>query len=357
MSKRVAEFESKWELIAGGDVRALATSSGSTANHLLVETFLQTYNYKPQDVTVFVPSTTWASSVTPWLMRGCRVVFVDINLNDFSFDYKKLDKTIVHTQSRVKVIWPTALIGFIPDVEALQSLARYHNCFLFADLCETTFGQFKGDNILSCFDMATTSFFWAHECNSIEGGMLFIKQSREKFDNATMIRNHGLVRSLDIYSKVKRSIEEKNPEIDPEFLFEKLGTNYRMTDLNAFWGLLDIERIDDYIKHRTDIWKYFNYNLPRGYSNFNLDIVPFCLPLLLFKAGGKYDITIVKNILRMNGWETRPIISFLPINPAFRHLAGKDNYPNSKYLHQNGFYVGLNNNLTERDIDKLIRLL
>ena len=91
---KVIELEKEWEKISGPDVKCVAVSSGSTANHLLVETFIQSLNLEPKDIIVFVPSTTWASSVSPWIMRGCKIVFVDINLGDFSFNYDELEKKL-----------------------------------------------------------------------------------------------------------------------------------------------------------------------------------------------------------------------------------------------------------------------
>ena len=222
---KVLELEKTWSNIAGENIKSLATSSGSTANHLLVETFLQSYNYETNNVTVFIPSTTWSSSVTPWIMRGCEIVFVDINLEDFSFNYDELEKELElrKNDNKTKVIWPTALIGFIPNVNRLKSLKEKYNTYLFADLCETTFGEYENKNILSCFDMSTTSFFWAHEVCGIELGMLFINKNIDLFqniyENAQMIRSHGLTRVVSKNSENRKTFESKYSNIDPEFLF------------------------------------------------------------------------------------------------------------------------------------------
>jgi dTDP-4-amino-4,6-dideoxygalactose transaminase len=131
---KVEEFEKEWENISGA--KCIATSSGSTANHLLLEVFLQTNNLDPKNVTVFCPATTWASSVSPWLFRGCEVVFVDINLKDFSFNYDELEYELMERDGdgKIKVIWPTALIGFPPNIDKLNELKREYKTYLFADL-------------------------------------------------------------------------------------------------------------------------------------------------------------------------------------------------------------------------------
>ena len=356
---KVLELERKWEKIAGIQTKCVAVSSGSTANHLLVETFIQSLSLDPKDIIVFVPSTTWASSVSPWIMRGCKIVFVDINLGDFSFNYDELEKKLESYKNpkKIKVIWPTALIGFIPNVNRLKQLKEKYNTYLFADLCETTMGNYYGKNILSCFDMATTSFFWAHQICGIEMGMLFMQESfiknSEFYINAQMIRSHGLTRVLPKGNVTRKAIEDSAPEVDPEFLFYKIGTNYRTTDLNAFFALMDTERYYSYINQRRDIWEYFIANLPQEYRKLNSNIVPFSLPLI----SDTKPIKEVKKKLNENGWETRPVICYLPINPAFKQFAKGENFPNSKFLNDNGFYVGLNKDITLKDIDKLISLL
>lgn len=356
---KVIELEKTWSDIAGKNIKSLATSSGSTANHLLVETFLQSYDYNPENVTVFVPSTTWASSLTPWIMRGCEIVFVDINLEDFSFNYEELDKELESRKDdqKIKVIWPTALIGFIPDVDKLKSLKEKYNTYLFADLCETTLGEYKNKNILSCFDMSSTSFFWAHEVCGIELGMLFINEEFELcqtvYENAQMIRSHGLTRVIHKNSETRKNIESEYSDVDPEFLFAKIGTNYRSTDLNAVFCLLDSKRVKKYKKLRKNLWTYIVDNLPNDYLKLNKNIIPFCLPFISTTK----NINKVKQNLNLNGWETRPIICYLPINPAFKKFANKKEYPNSKFIHENGFYVGLNKDIKIKDIKKLFKII
>ena len=343
----------------------LATSSGSTANHLLVETFFQSHKYSPQDTIVFVPATTWASSVSPWIMKGCEVRFVDINLIDFCFNYEKLNQEISKTNKKIKVIFPTFLVGFLGNCSKLNQIKTKHlNTYLFVDLCECTLVPKGKLHPASFFDMCTTSTFFAHQINSIEGGMLFIndKDNSTYEHNAKMIRNHGLLRSLkgskninDIVRMVSETVF--NPDIDPEFLFPVLGTNYRMSDLHAIFGILDFKRIENYISHRQKLWKNFISKLNiNKYRTLNPDIVPFCLPIVKTKSNKK-DLCKIKKFLNEKGWETRPIISFLPLNKAFKNDQNLENFPNSNYLHNNGFYVGLNNEMKIKDIEILIKHL
>lgn len=354
---KVREFEECFEKFCEDRVKVVATSSGSTANHLLWEVFLQTHKIDPKDVTVFSSATSWASNASPIIMRGMNINFIDINLSDFSFDYLKLKMALVRCKTKVKVIWVTSLIGFSPEVDLLKNLAKSYGAWLFADLCESTGSFYNETPLLSCFDMATTSTFHAHFVSSCEGGGLFIrKESTEYFDNAQLIRNHGLTRGISNLDK-KKAIELKNPDIDPQFLFEKVGTNYRLSDLHAYLGILDFQRFSSYIENRKRLWCYFNSNLPEEYKVHSTEnVTPFCLPIIFNQATSLKNICYKKRQLNLEGWETRPIICNLPLSPAYKQYSN-GNYPNSDYLSNSGFYVGLNNNLREKDIDNLVSLL
>ncbi len=358
---KTRELESVWETIVGS--RAIATSSGSTANHLLVETFIQTKKLDPNNIIVFAPSTTWSSSVTPWVMRGCKVVFVDINLSDFSFDYEKLEQEVENKEydGLTKVIWPTALIGSVPDILKLKKIKKKNKkTFLFGDFCEASIGTYEDKHCISHFDMATTSFFWAHEICGIELGMLFIS-NRTSVGNtygsiAQTIRSHGMTRVLP--TEERQNLEMKYDYIDKEFLFVTHGTNYRPSDLNSFFCLMDSKRYGRYEKQRRKMWAYFLEKLPNKYVQIRKDMIPFCLPFIAKEGCPKFFVEETKLALNDKGWETRPVISFLPLNPAFGpNLAAKRAFPNSNFLHENGFYVGLNPELTKSDIDELMRVV
>ena len=85
---RVRQFEKEWSEWLG--VRySLFTSSGSTANSLLVESVKEHYGLKPGDK-VLVPACTWVTNVAPIIQAGLEPIFCDINLQNFSFDEDEL---------------------------------------------------------------------------------------------------------------------------------------------------------------------------------------------------------------------------------------------------------------------------
>lgn len=336
----------------------LATSSGSTANSLLFETFLTTHNFNPNDVTVFVPAITWISSITPVVTRGMKIKMIDVNFTDFSFNYDQLEQAIQKCESKVKVLWPTYLIGNPANIRTLKYLAKLYDCFLFADACETTIGDWEGQQILSCVSMSTTSGYLAHQFCGIEIGLVFFRDY-QYYENAKMLRSHGLIRNLDKKSPLYRQFVLNNPTIDPEFLFAVGGTNYRPSDVHATFGLQDFKRIHKYEKHRRKVWEYYLNGLDDRFLPLNSNIVPFCLPVIKNKeVESDLDILKLKKGCNAAGIETRPLIGGdLSQQPYFKQFTKDEVFPNAQWLNDNGFYVGLHNKVNKEMIDKLLRII
>lgn len=362
MGPKVAEFERKMSEIYG--CKALAVSSGSTANQLIFELWKQRNPEKFKNALVICPVVTWISSVSPALMAGYKIKFCDINLQDFSFDYKKLEAIIKRNKDKNIILWPTALIGRTPNFGILQGLAEKYDCELFGDFCEAQFSRYNGESIFKQVSLSSLSCYFSHMITSVEFGFVFFNDEKD-YEFAKMLRNHGLTRSLTKNSPLRKGIESEYSNIDSQFLFANLGTNLRPTDCHAIWGLQDLKRIDKYRKHRQKIYEYYyrlsaesnssKYYLP-DYDYFGFDKaehIAFCIPI--FRKDGK--ISEVKKSLNENGIATRPIIgSCLTLQPPFRKYHN-NSFKNGMWVHEAGCYVGLNYDLTLEDIDRLVKIL
>lgn len=361
MGKKVEEFENLMTQKYG--IKALAFSSGSTANQAIFEIYKQRNPEKFKNSLVICPVVTWISSISPAVMAGYEIKFCDVNLDDFCFDYQKLEKILEENKNRNLIIWPTALIGHSPNFDKLKQLSKKYNAELFLDSCENQFSEYENESILSQCDMTSLSCFWSHHMVSIEFGFVFFKKESD-YLFAKMFRNHGLVRSLSKDHPLRIKIQSDNPTLDPEFLFSNLGTNLRPTDCHAIWGLQDIKRADKYKKHRKDIYEYFyrnieyrnKYYLPNydEVKQIKQEHVGFCLPV--FRRDNL--MWLVKEILNENGIFTRPLIgSCLTLQPPFQKYHNEKEFPNGLWIHNHGCYIGLHNKVTKSDIDDLMNIL
>jgi CDP-6-deoxy-D-xylo-4-hexulose-3-dehydrase len=347
MGEKVEELEARFSEFSGA--HALMLSSGSTANQLVFE--MWKVKNPGEKALVIVPAVTWVSSITPALMAGMDIRFCDVNLDDFSFDYVMLDKILKETARRRQIIWPTALIGFMPDMDRLKTFAKTYGADLFLDACENTFS----DGILSSCDMVTTSCYFSHQVVSIEGGFCFFKDPYD-FRYAKMFRNHGLSRSLAVDDPIRRVTEIDNPDIDPSFLFAMGGTNLRPTDMHAMFGLQDFKRIEKSRNHREEIYTEFVCQMDddKYFVPCHPQHSAFCLPI--FRRDGK--MSEVKTVLKKMGVESRPIIgSNLLYQPPFKQYGKPEDFPNAEWIHQHGCYVGLHREVSSEMIGQLSAIL
>jgi CDP-6-deoxy-D-xylo-4-hexulose-3-dehydrase len=323
---------------------AVFVSSGSTAN-TLISMYLRDTTPSFKNVVIF-PSTTWITSVAPFIREGFTPKFIDVNLNDLCMDFDELEEYLKLNYDKVACIFPTSLLGFVPDINKLKSIESRYGVKVMMDNCENTLGSYNGENVSHYFT-STTSTYFGHQLQSIEGGFIFTSNQKE-YEYFTMCRNHGMVRSLSSNQEKYR-----NPDVDSRFDFAFLGSNFRNTNLNAFVGMLDFKRVNDYIKNRIKIYDlYYNvldknkFILPKNYQD--RQHVAFTLPVICKNQSDK-DILLKK--CDDLGIETRPIISGnLLRQTCFKQYGDYYKFKNSEFLHNNGFYLGLHNKVSKSDV-------
>lgn len=376
MGPHVAEFERRMTEFSG--MHALGVASGSAANHLVFQLWREKNPH--ENAVVICPAVTWISAVSPAVMAGFDVKFCDVNKTDLSFDYLALEAMLkkLRRNSRKRIIiWPTALLGYMPHMARLHTLAHRWHAELFMDCCENTMSKMaehrwavwdldaKPDavdeiisvipSILSSCDITTTSCYFAHQIQAIEFGFVFLRDAHD-YQLARMIRNHGMSRSLTDEEMVREYIAG-SWEVDPQFLHPVLGTNYRPSDLNAMFGLCDFERREAAEAHRQKLYSRFRDRMDKsGY--FNPPRQPaqslFCLPIFLPTS----NVKNLKKALNAHGVETRPIVGGnLLRQPCFREYGRAMDFPNAEFIHRSGFYVGLHKGVTLRMIDWLCDFL
>lgn len=327
---------------------AIFCSSGSSANTLIAMQLKDTSN---KNIVIF-PSTTWTTSITPFIREGFTPKFIDINLQDFSFNYKALEEFVEKNADSVAAIFATSLLGFVPDVAKLIQLSIKYNIRLMFDNCENTFGSFDEKNI-SSFVTSTTSTYFGHHLQSVEGGFIFTN-SKEEYEYFLMLRNHGMTRSVIDNERYL------NKDVDPRFDFYCLGNNFRNCEIRSLIGILDLHKVDVHISKRKHLYNIFESEI--DHSKFivaeryeNRDPVPFAFPIINKQIENK---KIALDYCLANGIETRPIISGnLLRQTCFKKYGRPEDFPNSEFIHNNGFYVGLHTKLKEKDVLNLIHYL
>ena len=194
----VEQFEKKVAQKCNAD-HAIFVSSGSSANTILAM-YLKDNGFKGGDKICF-PSTTWITSIAPFVREGFEPIFCDVSVNDYCMNLDVLE-SLLKNDSSIKCAFITSLLGFYPDIERLQEIQEKYRITIMLDNCESSFSTYKGRNISSFFT-STTSTYFGHLLQSVEGGFIFTNDD-DINDYAKMCRNNGMTRSIN--NKVKLQV-------------------------------------------------------------------------------------------------------------------------------------------------------
>ena len=344
--KQVQKFEQKMAKYVGSKY-ALFVSSGSTANTLLAY-YLDQVETKRK---IIFPAVTWATSVTPFIKCGFEPVFVDVKLNDLSMDLDRVEN-ILKEDKNVGTIFITALLGIAPDMDRLNYLKTKYKVRIMLDSCESTFTKYRGRNIASFFT-STTSTYFGHMLQSVEGGFVFTNDEKE-YELFNMIRNHGMYRHLP----QKNQEKYKNPKVDPLFDFYCVGNNFRNSDIHAYIGQLDFKRVPQYVFHRKFCGEIFTSTL-NPHSFYKVQVKSednlFSLPII---ARNKETINKIKDFCKSQNIEYRPIIGGnLLKQTAFKKYGVGRKFPNADIINENGLYVGLHYSVSPEQISWLVKTI
>jgi perosamine synthetase len=223
---RVAEFERAFASYIGSE-HAAATTSCTTALHVAVAIL----DPKPGDE-VIVPAFTWVSTANVVEYMGATPRFCDIDLETFNIDVAQIESLV---GPRTVGIVPVHLFGLCADMEAVNAIARRHGLWVLEDAA-CGFGAWQGGRHAGTLgELAAFSFHPRKSITTGEGGML--TTARDDWDDlARSLRDHGADRS-DLARHGARGA----------FLladFNRLGFNYRMTDIQGALGCVQMDRAD-----------------------------------------------------------------------------------------------------------------
>ena len=241
---KVAEFEKAVAAYVGAR-HGVATTSCTTGLHLA----LASLGVGPGDE-VIVPSFTFIASANAILYTGATVVFCEIDPRTYNADPADIEKRIT---KRTKAIMPVDQIGLPCDIGAINEVAKRHGVDVVEDAAPAIGGTYKGRKVGSNAHQTVFSFHPRKVITTGEGGMITTDDDALA-DKARKLRAHAMsVSDLDRHKADRPIIEE----------YHELGFNYRMTDIQASIGLVQIRRLDELLRIRVEKAKRYDRELGR----------------------------------------------------------------------------------------------
>ena len=193
---------------------------------------------------VIMPSYTFVSTANAFVLRGAKIVFVDIRPDTMNIDETKIEEAIT---SKTKVIVPVHYAGVACEMDTIMDIAKRYNLFVVEDAAQGMMSSYKGKALGTIGHLGAFSFHETKNYTSAgEGGLLIIND--EKFvQRAEIIREKGTNRSLFF-----RGMVDKYSWVD-------VGSSYLMNDVSAayLWG--NLEKADEINQNRLNSWqKYYD---------------------------------------------------------------------------------------------------
>lgn len=191
---------------------------------------------------VIMPSYTFVSTANAFVLRGAKIVFVDVRADTMNIDESLIEAAIT---DKTKAIVPVHYAGVACEMDTIMSIAKRHNLFVIEDAAQAMMSTYKGRALGTIGHMAAFSF---HETKNYtsggEGGLLIIND--EQFVvRAEIIREKGTNRSLFF-----RGMIDKYTWVD-------VGSSYLPGELQAAYLFGQLEKADQINKARHDIWDYY----------------------------------------------------------------------------------------------------
>jgi dTDP-4-amino-4,6-dideoxygalactose transaminase len=194
---------------------------------------------------VIMPSYTFVSTANAFVLRGAKIIFVDIRPDTMNIDETKIEAAITE---KTKVIVPVHYAGVACEMDTIMAIAKKHNLFVVEDAAQAIASTYKGKALGTLGHLGAFSF---HETKNItsagEGGLLIVNDA--KFvERAEIIREKGTNRSQFLNGMVDK------------YSWVDVGSSYLMSDVSAsfLWGQL--EKLDFIMQDRMKSWKlYYKY--------------------------------------------------------------------------------------------------
>ena len=190
---------------------------------------------------IIAPSFTFVSTVNAFVLRGARMVFVDIRPDTMNIDEKLIEDAI---SERTRAIVPVHYGGIACDMDSIMEIASRHNLYVVEDAAQGIMASYRGRMLGSIGHLGAYSFHDTKNFTMGEGGVLLIKDKRY-IERAETIREKGTNRKAFLRGSVDK------------YSWVDIGSSYLPSELNAACllpQLMDAEKVND---NRLKTWKRY----------------------------------------------------------------------------------------------------
>ncbi|MDO8265284.1 MAG: DegT/DnrJ/EryC1/StrS family aminotransferase [Candidatus Parcubacteria bacterium] len=308
-----------------GTKYAVACNSGGSALFLALSVF----GIKKGDE-VIIPDFTMVATANAVKQCGAKPVLVDAEFDTCNINPDLIEKKIT---KKTKAIIPVHLYGHPCQMDKIMKIARKHKLYVIEDAAEAHGARFKGKLVGSIGDMGCFSFYANKIITTGEGGAITTNK-------------------LDLAQKLNK-LRAYYFSDEKHFWHAHIGFNFRMSSLEAAFGLGQLERWEELIEKRRKNSEYYTAHLKKLIGTpIEKNYAYSVFWMYLIKVGKQRDKLM--EYLQRNGVETRT--GFFPMHwqPIYKE---KNSYPVSDILGKTTLYLPSASDLTKNEKDRVIKMV
>lgn len=321
-----------------GVKHAVAVSSGTCGLHLL----MRAIGISPNDEVIGTPFSFVASSNCV-LYEGGKPVFVDIDPDTWNIDPTRVEAAV---NARTRAIIPVNVFGQPADMDVIAAIARRHRLRVIEDSCESLGARYKGRMSGSLGDAGVFGFYPNKQITTGEGGMITTNDD-EIARLCISMRNQGRDTGMGWLSH------------------ERLGFNYRLSDVACAIGAVQMERIEEILSKRRRVAGWYMDRLTGDARIGFQKIVPQCEMswfVFVIRLADEYsDEDRARTIeqLRARGIGCSNYFAPIHLQNFYRRDFGykPGDFPNCERVAARTIALPFHNHLSESDVDRVCETL
>ncbi|WP_404427739.1 dTDP-4-amino-4,6-dideoxygalactose transaminase [Ureibacillus chungkukjangi] len=212
------------------------------------------------DDEVIMPSFTFTSTANAFVLRGAKIVFVDIRPDTMNIDETKIEAAITE---KTKAIVAVHYAGVGCEMDTILEIANRYNLFVVEDAAQGLMSTYKGRMLGTIGHIGAYSFHETKNFVSGEGGALLINDERF-ISRAEIIREKGTNRTQFVLGQVDK------------YNWQEMGSSYLPSELNAAYLYAQLENNEEILAARLQIWNdyYENLKIFESQNLLELPIIP-----------------------------------------------------------------------------------
>ena len=338
-----------------GVSNAIAVNSATSALHIACLAL----DLSPGDWLWTSPNT-FVASANCGRYCGADIDFVDIDPKTYNICVDSLSKKLEQAEKSgrlPKIIVVVHFAGQPSDMKAIYDLSKLYGFKIIEDASHAIGASYNKVKVGSCTysDITIFSFHPVKIITTAEGGMALTK-NKDIANRMFRLRTHGITND-------QMKMKQRPQDEIWNYQQIELGFNYRMNDIQAAIGLNQMKRLDEYVKRRHEIAKYYDTELknlpltipwqsPNAYSSYHL------YPILIKNNLDNKTQKQVYNELREN--EIAVNLHYIPVHrhPYYENLGFKRNdFPIAEKFHREAISIPIYSSLIEEKQKTVIEVL